>query len=213
MNKQAKMAPKERTGRVFALGILTVAFLGTTAVPAADIPQQGNLHVIKCPYIPPEIKDDIPTCQGMRATCVGTDGHDLIWGTEDDDVIVALGGDDVVHADAGEDLVCGGPGNDSIHGARGPDTIYGQEGTDWLFGARENDSLFGGPGDGDVLWGGPGMDLLDGGEGLGDFCIQQRDMARVNEDTCEVVYPPPGYTHSKEYEIPPGIVEEAIIRR
>jgi hypothetical protein len=38
-------------------------------------------------------------------------------------------------------------------------------------------------------------------------------MATVNEDTCELVYPPPGYSHNKEYEIPPGIVDGAVIRK
>ena len=206
------MAPNERMDRAFILGVFTLVFLGMAVTPAPGSAGEEQVRVIKCPYIAEEFKDNIPTCQGIVASCVGTEGNELIWGTEDNDVIVGLGGDDVIQADAGDDLVCAGPGNDSVHGARGSDKLYGQEGTDWLFGARDDDSLFGGPGDGDVLWGGPAQDLLDGGEGARDICLQQRDMAKVNEDTCEVMYPPPGYTHNKEYEIPAGIVEEAVIR-
>ena len=57
-----------------------------------------------------------PTCLGVPATIVGTDGNDILNGTSGDDVIVGLGGDDVIisgGADEG-DLICGGDGNDSL---------------------------------------------------------------------------------------------------
>ncbi|MEJ2310469.1 MAG: calcium-binding protein [Gammaproteobacteria bacterium] len=211
IRRRQSVIPEDMVNRASVLGIFTVVFLGVTITPISSNAQEASVRAIKCPYIPNTSRDPIPTCQGIVATCVGTEGNELIWGSDDDDIIVALGGDDVIHADAGDDLVCAGPGNDAVHGGLGADTIYGEEGVDWLFGAKGNDSLFGGPGDGDVLWGGPDTDFLDGGDGTGDFCLQQRDLARVKEDTCELVYPPSGYTHDEEYEIPPGYVDEAIL--
>jgi Ca2+-binding RTX toxin-like protein len=152
----------------------------------------------QCPYLPPDLVE-IPECMGIPATCVGTAGDDVLWGTEDGDVIVAGAGDDVVHGDDGDDVICLGPGNDSAHGARGDDRLYGEAGTDWLFGSRGEDALYGGEGDKDVLWGGPGLDNLDGGPGEGDRCLQQRDEAIVDEGSCEIVYPPPGYTHETQH--------------
>ncbi|MDP9295320.1 MAG: hypothetical protein M3O88_01320, partial [Actinomycetota bacterium] len=52
------------------------------------------------------------TCNGQRATIVGTQGSDKIHGTNHGDVIVALGGNDVVKAGGGKDLVCAGDGAD-----------------------------------------------------------------------------------------------------
>jgi hypothetical protein len=172
-------------------------------------PLAPNGFVIQCPYIPPDL-DPIPSCQGRPATCVGTEGDDLVWGTEDDEVIMTLGGDDVVQADEGDDIVCLGPGDDAAHGARGDDFLFGGDGNDWLFGAQGEDSLYGEAGTRDVLFGGPDLDYLDGGPGERDVCIQQRDEAKVNEATCEVVFPPAGYTHDRQHAFPPGIVESAM---
>lgn len=162
--------------------------------------------VIKCPYIPAGMRD-IPTCRGKTATCVGTNGHDLILGSEEDDVIVAGPGNDSVHGDAGSDLICGGPGNDALFGARGDDEIHAGPGDDWLFGAPGADRLFGGPGDFDTLWEGPGYGFVHGGPGEFDVCMLQREMAEVAEGTCETVFPPPGYVHEDEPD--PGVVNAA----
>jgi len=167
--------------------------------------------VIQCPYLPPGL-DPVPTCQGRPATCVGTDGDDVIWGTEDDDVIMGLDGNDAIQADAEDDIVCGGPGNDTLHGATGADSLYGEDGDDVLFGAKGKDLLSGGNGR-DVLWGGPDLDTLDGGPGDSDMCLQQKDDAQVNLETCEFIYPPPGYSHQKQHQFPPGIVKEGTPRR
>jgi hypothetical protein len=167
--------------------------------------------VIQCPYIP-EGLDPIPTCQGRRPTCAGTEGDDVIWGTEDEDVIMGLGGNDAIQADAGDDIVCAGSGNDTVHGAMGNDSLYGEDGEDVLFGARGKDVLSGGPGR-DVLWGGPDLDFLDGGLGDRDACLGQRDEAQISEETCEFIYPPPGFTHQKQHQYPPGIVKEATPHR
>ena len=179
---------------------------------AADLASRAPSGVvIQCPYIPPGL-DPIPTCQGRPATCVGTDGDDLLWGTDDDEVIMGLGGDDVIHGDEGDDVICAGPGNDAVQAARGDDFVFGEAGSDFLFGAQGRDSLYGGEGDHDVLFGGPGLDYLDGGPGDGDVCLQQRDEAKVNVETCEIVFPPPGYSHEKQHSYPPGIVDEATLR-
>jgi hypothetical protein len=175
--------------------------LSTSALASGPNPQQfADFHpghtVIKCPYIPPGVPP--PTCNGLKATCVGTDGDDLLLGTDEADVIVALAGNDVVHGDEGNDTICGGPGNDSLFGARGKDTILGEEGDDFLFGAPDNDDLRGGPGY-DVLWGGPGFDKLSGGEGDHDVCLLQKEMGDADA-SCETIYPPPGYVHDQDPE-------------
>jgi len=161
--------------------------------------------VIKCPYLPAGL-EEVPLCAGKPATCVGTDGHDLILGTDEDDVIVAGAGNDVVHGDAEDDIVCGGPGNDSLMGARGADRLFGGPGNDWLFGAPGDDELNGGDGDYDVLWGGPGFDNLDGGPGAHDVCLLQREMGDFDAEGCNTVYPPPGYVHDEEPD--PGVLRK-----
>lgn len=98
-----------------------------------------------------------PTCQGVKATIVGTPGKDVIRGTKRRDVIVALGGDDIVHAGAGNDLVCGGKGADTLNGGRGNDRLYGgQDRIGYDRGGRWRM--------GDLLRGGPGDDFLDPGQ-------------------------------------------------
>jgi SpoIID/LytB domain protein len=127
-----------------------------------------------------------PTCNGLPATLVGTDGHDHLIGTNDDDVIVGLAGRDVIEGSGGHDTICGGPGRDEIDGGRGSDTIFGEGGPDTIMGGGGSDHLEGGPGrdilDGeqrhdtvagnggrDVLFGGPGRDTLIGGGGADEM--------------------------------------------
>lgn len=179
------------------------------AAAGADPERAPMGLVIQCPYLPPGLTE-IPTCMGLPADCMGTPGDDVIWGTEDSEVIMALGGRDVVHADVGDDIVCAGPGNDAVHGGRGDDSLFGDEGSDWLFGARGKDTVNGGDGDRDILWGGPELDHLDGGPGDRDVCLAQRGDAQVNMETCEIVFPPPGYSHEKQHALPPGVVEGAF---
>ena len=114
-----------------------------------------------------------PTCDGRRATIIGTSGNDRIRGTDGDDVIVARGGNDRIEAGDGDDRICGGPGNDRIEGGDGDDRILGGPGNDRIEGGNGDDTLSGGPGndrlDGgngdDTLSGGLGNDRLDGGNG------------------------------------------------
>jgi Ca2+-binding RTX toxin-like protein len=192
---------------IFLSVVLTTAFWVTYLSPlnAETTSLGGEGAVVVCPYLP-EGMTDVPLCDGLPATCVGTDGHDVIWGTDGTDVIIAGAGHDVIQADAGDDTVCGGDGNDAIHGARGDDKLFGGDGSDWVFGAKDNDSLWGEDGDFDVLWGGPGVDSLDGGPGEYDVCLTQRDGGEVNLESCETIYPPIGYKHDQEHELGTGII-------
>jgi len=122
------------------------------------------------------------TCEGRRATVIGTPGDDLIVGTPGDDVVVGRGGHDTIWGMAGDDRLCGGDGDDwldggggwdrlsgddgadGIAGGLGRDLIAGGPGPDRLFGEGDGDALYGGEGD-DALWGGPGDDALLGGPG------------------------------------------------
>jgi Ca2+-binding RTX toxin-like protein len=91
------------------------------------------------------------TCDGVRATIVGTSGSDVIHGTSGRDVIAGLNGSDTIYAGGGNDLVCGGYGADRLYGQGGNDTLFG--GHDLLHRAAEDglervgDTLRGGPGD------------------------------------------------------------------
>lgn len=86
------------------------------------------------------------TCEGRRATVVGSNGDDVLEGTDGDDVIVGRGGDDVIRSWAGDDLVCGGDGDDVIDAGFGTDRVWGGEGDDTLRGRSALDVLIGGAG-------------------------------------------------------------------
>lgn len=206
--KAKTSAGKARWGAVALTGSMALAGAVQGAGPYPErFPHYGPHHtVIKCPHLPAGTAP--PLCNGLQATCVGTEGDDLILGSEGPDVIAALGGDDVIHGDRGDDTICAGPGNDSILGAMGKDTILGEEGDDFLFGAPDDDDLRGGPGY-DVLWGGPGFDRLSGGEGDRDVCMLQREMG-IADETCETLYPPPGYEHDDDPD--PGILKPGRAR-
>lgn len=98
----------------------------------------------------------LPTCDGVRATIVGTDADDHMTATPGDDVIVALGGDDTVLGRGGDDIICGGDGVDELRGGPGDDELHGErEGFRNFRGSRYLQP--------DVLVGGRGDDLLDAG--------------------------------------------------
>jgi hypothetical protein len=125
-----------------------------------------------------------PTCRGLDATIVGTDGGEVLTGTAGADVIVALGGSDVILGLGGDDVVCAGEGVDVVAGGAGNDTLLGQGGLDLLTGDGGNDTLAGGTGvdvltggaGNDTLLGGPGVDVLTGGPGT-DTEDQDGDLA------------------------------------
>ena len=124
----------------------------------------------------------IPTCDGKRATIIGTDGHDILIGTRFDDVIVGARGNDQIIGKGGQDTICAGPGSDvvrggwgddlifggdgadTIRGGPGADEIYGENGKDLIMGGLGRDGVFGGKGQ-DQLRGGPGADVVVGGPG------------------------------------------------
>jgi Ca2+-binding RTX toxin-like protein len=139
------------------------------------------------------------TCNGKRATIVGTAGNDVIVGKKASDVIYGGGGDDRISGGPnGNDRICGGPGEDKIHGGRGYDSLDGGGGDDWLYGdsgsdraeggdgndaldgAEGSDSLLGGPGD-DEIRGVKGPDRLIGGGG-GDVLIGDKGSDEVSGD-------------------------------
>ena len=98
------------------------------------------------PQTPPPPGTAPPTCKGIPATIIGTDGSDVRSGTPGRDVIVGLGGNDKLSGLAGNDLICGGPGKDTLKGGKGSDQLDGQEGKDILKGGPGKDKLNGGPG-------------------------------------------------------------------
>jgi Ca2+-binding RTX toxin-like protein len=135
----------------------------------------------------PATEPEVPSCDGHKATIVGTNGPDVligtpgpdvIWGGAGSDVIYGLGGNDIICGGAGDDVIHGGAGNDRIFGGAGDDLIYGEAGNDILnggsgsniiYGGRGDDVLNGGSGNENILYGGAGDDRLFGGSGNGDI--------------------------------------------
>jgi Ca2+-binding RTX toxin-like protein len=112
-----------------------------------------------------------PTCEGLPATIVGTDGNDTLEGTPGVDVVVAKGGNDVIRGYDSDDVLCGGPGNDRLMTGSGADLAIGGPGNDWVTSAAGADRVVGGDGDETVdlttssdapvtLLGDAGLDLL-----------------------------------------------------
>jgi hypothetical protein len=87
-----------------------------------------------------------PTCDGLPATMVGTEGPNLLNGTTGNDVIVGLGGNDVIYGLGGDDVICGGEGNDTLQGGPGDDRLLGEGGNDRLTGGGGSDVCVGGAG-------------------------------------------------------------------
>ena len=91
------------------------------------------------------------SCDGRRATIVGTNRSEVINGTSGADVIAPLGGDDTVNGLGGNDRICGGFGTDRLSGRRGNDRVFGgmdRIGPDGEGGlSRTGDVLRGGAGD------------------------------------------------------------------
>ena len=131
-------------------------------------------------YVTPS---ELPRCNGLTATKVGTPGNDTLSGTGGADVIAGLGGNDTISGGGGNDIICGGDGNDKITGSAGNDTIYGDNGNDRLTGASGHDTLNGGDG-ADKLSGSAGNDNLTGGLGSPDSCSGDKG-TDTGGDGCE----------------------------
>jgi len=96
--------------------------------------------------------EEPPTCFGMPATIIGTDGDDTLTGTPGNDVIVGLEGRDVIDATSGgSDRVCAGPNALRRNAAGEPlreritfghGFVDGGSGLDWIEGY--GDQIFGG---------------------------------------------------------------------
>ncbi len=132
--------------------------------PAIPHPGDGDSTVRpgSKPSIPTLIPVQRPTCMGMPATIVGTEGDDILRGTPGNDVILGLGGNDRIYGLDGNDILCGGDGNDLILGGPGHDRVLGERGMDLLYGGRGNDQMRGGAGM-DRLYGHGGDDTIVGG--------------------------------------------------
>jgi Ca2+-binding RTX toxin-like protein len=102
------------------------------------------------------------TCDGRRATIVGTDGKDTLVGTPGRDVIHALKGFDTIKGQGGRDIICGGKGADTMLGGPGADRMFGNTGgyvgDDEGTGTWYGNKLVGGLGT-DYLSGGPDHDI------------------------------------------------------
>lgn len=86
------------------------------------------------------------SCEGIRATMLGTPGADELTGSDGADVIVARSGDDIIAAGGGDDVVCAGSGDDIIDTGAGFDRVFGGPGSDVLRGAGPLNVLVGGTG-------------------------------------------------------------------
>ena len=98
-----------------------------------------TVEVAPPPPPPPPPPPATPTCDGLKATVVGTPGDDVLSGTSGRDVIVGLGGDDQISGGGGNDVICGGDGDDKLVGAAGNDLVLGEAGNDKLVGTSGND--------------------------------------------------------------------------
>jgi Ca2+-binding RTX toxin-like protein len=94
----------------------------------------------------------VPTCFGLPATIVGTDGRDLLDGTAGPDVIVGGEGRDTIRGLGGDDKICAGPNRLSLtqYGAPRYEEVSGGDGNDQIRGGTGYDLVFGDAGD-DVI--------------------------------------------------------------
>jgi Ca2+-binding RTX toxin-like protein len=135
---------REREATVVGLTAETVAHLvraSTAEAQEALLLEQARTR----PQVAPRAAQaGPPTCDGRRATIVGTNGPDIIHGTPGRDVIAGLGGDDTIYGLGQDDIICAGDGNDLVYGGAGNDTIFGGTGNDLLDGGHGDDTIDGG---------------------------------------------------------------------
>ena len=109
-----------------------------------------------------------PTCNGLAATIIGTDGADKLVGTDTSDVIVGLGGDDSIYGLGADDTICAGDGTDVVYAGDGNDLVFGGAGDDRLIGGNGNDDLRG-EADSDRIFGQADDNIQNGGADT-DYC-------------------------------------------
>lgn len=112
----------------------------------AATPTKNDGASASLPATTPCAPPPAPTCLGLPATIVGTEGPDVLIGTAGNDVIVALGGNDLIFAGGGNDIICAGDGDDIVFGGPGNDILLGEDGNDILIGGADFDICVGGPG-------------------------------------------------------------------
>ena len=81
-----------------------------------------------------------PSCEGERATIVGTDRGDEIVGTRRADVIVSRGGKDTIRSRSGADVICSGDERDRVEASGGNDQVNGGEAQDRVDGGTGIDA-------------------------------------------------------------------------
>jgi len=139
----------------------------------------ATLAVLIAPAAPVAAQTATPTCAGVPATIVGTNGDDILRGTAKADVIVGNGGNDTIYGAKGNDIICANAGDDYIQGGPGRDLIIGGYGDDRIIGNAGNDDLRGGFGD-DYISGKEGADRIRGDQGV------DRIAGNLGVDTCTV---------------------------
>ncbi len=82
-----------------------------------------------------------PTCDGKRATIVGTPDDDDLVGTPHADVIAGLGGGDRISGGGGNDTICGDDGFDHLSGGGGNDRLDTGKGIERADGGRGDDVI------------------------------------------------------------------------
>jgi Ca2+-binding RTX toxin-like protein len=113
----------------------------------------GAMITLMAASLTPAAGAAVVTCDGRRATIVGTRADDVLRGTPGADVIAGQRGSDLIDGRGGDDRICGGFGNDSLRGGAGQDRLFG--GMDAIVVDEEGSAKIG-----DQLRGGPGPDRL-----------------------------------------------------
>ena len=121
------MAIRRSVGPLLAL-LISITMLSS---PGHSSPAKGPEQAQAA-----EAAAKVKTCNGRRATLVGTRGRNTIIGTNRRDIIWAGAGIDTVLGRGGRDLICGGRGSDLIDGGRRVDHLYGGGQRDQCFGPR-----------------------------------------------------------------------------
>ncbi len=115
---------------VFSGDGLRLAFSFTDAVTndiyTSDANAQGQTNLTQTPSSTDRENtpdwEDVQTCGGKRATIVGDDGPDSLFGTKKGNVVdanAASGGKNVVKGKGGNDLICVGPGKAKVNCGKG----------------------------------------------------------------------------------------------